>query len=110
MCSKMPHTRTFTATTSLYQQRCQVDYRVPYVLTKTYDHTEMLVVLKALTPNVSFINRTCSVNCLQDEILCSELEFSNLRQRVKEAVISLYSMYWTEHAPCFCSCDEVLVI
>lgn len=28
---KMSHTHTFTATRSLYQQRCQVDYEVPYV-------------------------------------------------------------------------------
>lgn len=41
------------------------------------------------------------MNCLQEEILRSKMGFAKLRLRVKQAVISLYSIYWTEYALVF---------
>lgn len=102
MNSKMPRTRTFTATRSLYQQRCHVDYRVPYVLTclpfKGFD-TKRVIYKTAHALWTVYQTRFCEANW----------DFPAW-DGVKEAVISVYSIYWTEHAPCFCSCDEVLVI
>lgn len=102
LCSKMSHTHTYTATKSKYQQRCQVDNKVPGVLWKKRTKTQSCLFSEGFTTPSVFIKDLLSPYTVYRKRFCAaKWRFAKLRQRVEEAVISLYSIYWTEYALVF---------
>lgn len=96
--SKMSHTHTYTVTKSHDQQWCQVDNRVPCVLTQSctlpvlqrlYDTEHVLI------KEIKFIHALWTV--CRKRFCTARWRFAKLRPRVEDAVISLYSICWTEY-------------
>lgn len=88
-----------TTTRSLNQQRCQVDYKVPYVLTQishtgTRIHKRLLVVsrLHVFLGDLYTDTRSLWAPCRKQQNRIFQTESA------KKAVISLYSICWTEYA------------
>lgn len=88
-----------TTTRSLNQQRCQVDYKVPYVLTqishpRTCIHRQLLVVsrLHVFQSDLYTDTRSLWAPCRKQQNRICQTESA------RKAVISLYTICWTEYA------------